>query len=107
MGTHRRFEQPKQSSIGLAPRGFVPHSLEQPVPVEPKGRERDRDDATLGLPTACPSLEVTPRGVYGATAAASGLESPGPPRTFRPALCVAGNLIQKKSNSPELLVVVS
>ena len=28
------------------------------------GDERERDDATLGLPTAFPSLGVAPRGVY-------------------------------------------
>ena len=89
--------------VGLATRGFVPHSLEQPAPVEPKRSERDRDDATLGLPTAFPSLEVAARGVYGATAAASGLGTPGPPCPFRPSLRVTGNLIQgretRQSNS--------
>ena len=38
--------------------------LEQPAPVANMGEARERDDATLGLPTAFPSLGVTPRGVY-------------------------------------------
>ena len=78
--------------VELATRGFVPHSLEQPALVEPKRREREWDDATLGLPTASPSLEVTACGVYDATAAASGLGTPGPPCPFRPTLRVTGNL---------------
>ena len=64
--------------VGLATRGFVPHSLEQPAPVEPKRGEREWDDATLGLPTAFPSLGVAPRGVIDATAAAPGFGNAGP-----------------------------
>ena len=64
--------------VGLATRGFVPHSLEQPAPVEPKRSERERDDATLGLPTAFPSLGVASRDVYGAMAAAPGFGDAGP-----------------------------
>ena len=62
-----------------------------------------RDDATLGLLTAFPSLEVTARGVYDATTVASGLGTPGPPCPFRPTLRVTGNIIPRKRNSPELL----
>ena len=75
--------------VGLATRGFVPHSLEQPAPVEPKRGERERDDATLGLPTASfPPLGMTARGVYDATATAPGSERRARP-AFRPALRVA------------------
>ena len=58
-----------------------------------------RDDATptLGVPAAFPSLGVAPRGVYDATAAASGFGTPGPPRPFRPALRVTGNPIPRKA----------
>ena len=84
--------------VGLATRGFVPHSLDLAAPVEPKRSERDRDDATLGLPAAFPPppLEVAARGVYasGAIAAASGLGTPGPSCPFRPTPRVTGNLIQ-------------
>ena len=42
------------------------------------GEARERDDATLGLPTAFPSLGVTPRGIYDATVAAPGFGNAGP-----------------------------
>ena len=44
--------------------------LEQPAPVAKMGEARERDDATLGLPTAFPSLGVTPRGVFSMTSRA-------------------------------------
>ena len=55
-----------------------------------------RDDATLGLPTAFPSLGVTARGIYGATAAAPAFGTTGPPCPFRPTLRVTGNLNSKE-----------
>ena len=46
----------------------------------------------MGLPAAFPPQEVAARGVYDATAVASGLGTPGPPCPFRPALRVTGNI---------------
>ena len=59
-----RFEQPKQTVRRTRDTRIRSSLAEQPAPVEPKEGERERDDATLGLPTAFPSLGVAPRGVY-------------------------------------------
>ena len=91
------FNSRNRPFVGLATRGFVPqHALEQPASVEPKRGERERDDETLGLPAAFPSLGVTARGDYGATAADPGFGTPGPPCPFRPTLRVTGNLNSKE-----------